>query len=126
MSGTNPTEKEQLNLRAAYDQICTGYRSIDEFRAKLLGLLPLASGAGIFLLLSDVFTKDSTSAFSRRFVSPIGAFGFLVTLGLYFYELRGIQYCIHMIAAGPGSGAQTQSAGQVLDSAEAARSRVYK
>jgi hypothetical protein len=31
---------------------------------------------------------------------PIGAFGLAVTLGLYLYEMRGIQYCSHLIATG--------------------------
>ena len=30
-----------------YDQICTSYHAIDDFRAKLLGLIPLVTGAGI-------------------------------------------------------------------------------
>lgn len=94
------SQDELLNLRAAYDQICSGYRAIDDFRAKLLGLLPLASGAGIFFLLSDTLTKNQQPALPRQFLLPVGAFGFAVTLGLYFYELRGIQYCTHLIAAG--------------------------
>jgi hypothetical protein len=38
-------------LRAEYSEICKRYGAIKEFRAKLLALLPLASGAGVFLLL---------------------------------------------------------------------------
>jgi hypothetical protein len=29
----------------------------------------------------------------RRFLGPIGIFGFVVTLGLFVYELRGMQRC---------------------------------
>lgn len=86
------TQASQENLRAAYAEVCTRYRAIDEFRAKLLGLLPLASGTGIFLLLNS--TSDTV------ILTPVGVFGVAVTLGLYFYELRGIQYCVHLIAAG--------------------------
>jgi hypothetical protein len=83
---------EYLNLRTAYDHVCSDYLAIDDFRDKLLALLPLASGTGIFLLLSN----ES----ARQYLTAIGTFGFAVSLGLYFYELRGTQYCTHMIAAG--------------------------
>ena len=57
-------------------------------RAKLLALLPLASGAGIFLLLDNADSKVSS-----RHLAAIGLFGFTVTFGLFIYELRGIQQC---------------------------------
>jgi hypothetical protein len=37
------------HLKAAYQELCHSYRAIDDFRAKLLGFLPLATGTGIFL-----------------------------------------------------------------------------
>lgn len=100
MSDRGLSPDEMSNLRTAYEQVCSGYRAIDNFRATLLGLLPLASGAGIFLLLDDALGSNENPAISSRFLLPIGAFGFTVTLGLYFYELRGIQYCIHLIRTG--------------------------
>ena len=39
-------------LKTVYEQICNAHNGIAEFRGKLLTLLPIASGAGIFLLLS--------------------------------------------------------------------------
>lgn len=100
MSNCNLSSDEQNNIRTAYNEICSRYRAIDDFRAKLLGFLPLASGAGIFLLLSGALAQDKIPALPRQFLLPIGVFGVIVTLGLYFYELRGIQYCTHLIAAG--------------------------
>ncbi len=41
------------NLQIQYEEVCRSYQAIADFRAKLIGLLPLASGAGIFLLLND-------------------------------------------------------------------------
>ena len=38
------------NTLTAYKKLCTSYRAIDDFRAKLLGFLPLATG-GVFLLI---------------------------------------------------------------------------
>jgi hypothetical protein len=92
VSDSSLSPDEYLNLRTAYDQVCSGYVAIDDFRAKLLALLPLASGTGIFLLLSNPL--------AHQYLPQIGTFGFAVTLGLYFYELRGTQYCTHLIAAG--------------------------
>ena len=75
------------DLRAIYEEICRAHDGIADFRAKLLALLPIASGAGIFLLLD----KDVTDAKMHLF--SIGVFGALVSFGLYLYELRGIQRC---------------------------------
>jgi hypothetical protein len=38
-------------LTSAYAEVCRSYERIDDFRAKLLGFLPLVSGVGLFLLL---------------------------------------------------------------------------
>jgi hypothetical protein len=40
-------------LRAAYEEISRSHLAITDFRGKLLGLLPLATGVGIFLLLDN-------------------------------------------------------------------------
>jgi hypothetical protein len=71
-----------------YGEVCKSHSSITEFRAKLLALLPIASGSGIFLLL----TKHS-EPIDTTYLHLIGLFGFLITLGLFIYELRGIQHC---------------------------------
>jgi hypothetical protein len=89
----NPTARPQQTpsdetLRMEYVEVCKSHSSITEFRAKLLALLPIASGSGIFLLL----TKRS-EPIDTTYLHLIGLFGFLVTLGLFIYELRGIQHC---------------------------------
>jgi len=83
------------NLRAEYQEVCQNHRAISEFRAKLLTLLPLASGTGIFLLLRK---SDELLEFSH--LGAIGVFGFVVTLGLFFHELRGIAQCGDLIQLG--------------------------
>ncbi len=105
MSDTNPLPPnlEALrheDLRIAYQEVCKSYHAIDDFRAKLLGLLPLVSGTGIFFLLNETFTDATKRAFATVYLGPIGLFGFIVTLGLFFYELRGIQKCNGLIAVG--------------------------
>jgi hypothetical protein len=75
-----------LDQQKAYDEICISYRSIDDFRAKLLGFLPLATWTGIFLLFNKIpnATQDI-----KYFVGAIGVFGFSSTLGLFLYEIMG-------------------------------------
>jgi hypothetical protein len=86
-------QDEQLKV---YEQLCNSYRAIDDFRAKLLGFLPLATGTGVFLLVTD----RAKIEFMQQLFNPIGAFGFVITLGLFFYELYGIKKCTHLIKAG--------------------------
>lgn len=84
-------QDEQLRI---YEQLCISYRAIDDFRAKLLGFLPFATGAGILLLAKALEGEP------KQFLLPIGAFGFVVTLGLFFYEIYGIRKCGALISAG--------------------------
>jgi hypothetical protein len=81
--------------QAVYERVCTQHDGIAEFRGKLLSLLPIASGAGIFLLFEKGGIPDSLH--SHLFF--IGLFGLAVTTGLFFYELRGIQNCNALIQA---------------------------
>jgi hypothetical protein len=85
-----------------YEQLCNSYRAIDDFRAKLLGFLPLATGTGIFLLLGNSNFKDveNLPAATQCFLLAVGPFGFLITLGLFFYEIYGIKKCAALIKAG--------------------------
>jgi hypothetical protein len=84
---TGQTYSERI-LRLAYEGASESYGAISGFRARLLALLPLATGAGAFLLLERA-ENDKV----REFLGPIGIFGFVVTLGLFFYEFRGVQRC---------------------------------
>jgi hypothetical protein len=101
------SDSQDENLKTTYDQLCYSYRAIDDFRAKLLGFLPLASGTGIFLLIPD----NSKSPLNTYLV-PVGAFGFLITLGLFFYEIYGIKKCHALIKAGQKIEDQMRIRGQ--------------
>lgn len=83
-----------------YDQLCTSYRSIDEFRAKLLGFLPLVTGAGISLLLDKLQAAQTIPSETKNLFTAVGVFGALVTLGLFAYEVYGIKKCAALIQAG--------------------------
>jgi hypothetical protein len=83
------------SLKTIYEQLCQAHNAIADFRAKLLALLPIASGTGIFLLISDKMNPEAKSHFVA-----VGIFGTLVTIGLFLYELRGIHRCNAIIACG--------------------------
>ena len=72
MSPSKQSEQSAANLRAVYQELCTTYRAIDDFRAKLLGFLPLVSGAGVFVLLGDALTTDAQRLTALPFLEPIG------------------------------------------------------
>jgi predicted ester cyclase len=76
-------------LVAEYQEICKSHEAIADFRGRLLGLLPLASGTGIFLLVYRQPAADSSG-----FLVAAGLFGAVVTLGLYLYEKRGMSECL--------------------------------
>ena len=82
-----PTDQ---SLRDSYSQICSSYHAIDDFRTKLLGFLPLASGLGIFAI-----TKDE-----EHYVGFVGIFGIFITIGLSLFEVYGIAKCANLIQIG--------------------------
>ena len=88
------------NTRAIYQELCNSYRAIDSFRAQLLGFLPIVSGAGIFLLLSDAITDPDKWLFAKSFLDEIGYFGITITIALYLFELYGIKKCHCLIELG--------------------------
>jgi hypothetical protein len=87
-------DREVDSLRIVYEQLCQSYRAIDDFRSKLLGFLPFVTGAGVLALLGPLGVKDNT------LLRPVGTFGFLVTLGLFCFEIHGIRKCHALINAG--------------------------
>lgn len=77
-----------------FEEVCKMHAGIADFRHKLLALLPVASGAGIFLLIGDKLPTNSPH------LLPVGIFGALVTLGFFWYELRGIYDCWSLMKRG--------------------------
>jgi len=87
--------------RDLYGRVCDSYHAVDDFRMRLLGLLPVATGSGVFILLNtnvDLLTGTATD--EGVAFAAIGLFGFLFSLGLYSYELFGIKKCHYLIVAG--------------------------
>src|SRR5690349_12050082 len=70
-------------VKEMYDRVCESYHAIDNFRMKLLGLLPVATGTGVFLLLSGKteLVDGKNSGQLSQALGAIGIFGALLTLG---------------------------------------------
>ncbi len=87
-----------------YNDLCTSYRAIDEFRAHLLGFLPLATagGGGVFALTGG----------KQKLLEPVAIFGVFITIGLYAYELYGITKCHYLIKTGEYLERQAHIPGQ--------------
>ena len=83
--------------RIKYQEVCASHRAITEFRGKLLTLLPIASGAGVYLIMPK---NGSLEGLDTVYLIAIGVFGFFITLGLFLHELRGIQHCGELIELG--------------------------
>lgn len=77
-----------------YTNLNTNIRFTDDISFKLLGLVPLFSGSGMLIAVmrSEYFWSPAIFA--------IAAFGSLVTLGLFRWELRNIQNCLWLINRG--------------------------
>jgi hypothetical protein len=94
------TDTSRDNQLKVYDQLCESYRAIDDFRAKLLGFVPLVTGAGISVLLDKVQTAGQLDSAAKAVLAAVGVFGALVTLGLFSYELYAIKKCGALIKTG--------------------------
>jgi hypothetical protein len=94
------TSDPNPHVTTVYQQLCTSYHAIDTFRARLLGFLPLASGTGILFLFGGMNGGSQVQGQAQWLLLPAGIFGFLITLGLFFYEIHGIRKCGGLIEAG--------------------------
>jgi hypothetical protein len=78
-------------LLTEYREVCQSHAGITVFRGKLLALLPIASATGIGLLVFKL--KGEVAKVDAWLLLALGAFGMLVTVGLFLYELRQIDVC---------------------------------
>jgi hypothetical protein len=103
MPDSSPGPDDRLgSFQKNYDQICTSYHSIDDFRAKLLGLIPAVSGAAVIIL-----NKEAES-----YVVPVSILGFIITFGLLCYEIYGVEKCANLINIGSFTEAELGIPGQ--------------
>lgn len=74
-----------------YEVLQASIKETDEISFKLLGLVPLVNGAA---LLTAVLGIGSSRAPA---IVVLSLFGAVVTLGLFWWELRNIRYCLWYI-----------------------------
>ncbi|MGK7959874.1 hypothetical protein [Crocosphaera sp.] len=84
------TIDREENKRVIYVQLCTTYHRLKNFRASLLGLLPLGSGVSAFVTLKEI----------PQLASIIGYFGLFFTLGLFIYEIHGTVLIQELVKTG--------------------------
>ncbi|MDH5232973.1 MAG: hypothetical protein OEY38_23205 [Gammaproteobacteria bacterium] len=70
-----------------YEQICNNYHQLTDVRFKLLAFVPAIAGTAIALISNDL-SAFKASPLPRLIVAILG---FLVTLGIFFYDQRNSQ-----------------------------------
>lgn len=78
-----------LSVDRLYAETCINIRATDEISFKLMGFVPLVSGAALLTL----FLKESIPSEKAPLVVVLALFAALITLGLFRWELRNIQTC---------------------------------
>ena len=78
-----------VSLDRFYEEIRTSIRATDDISFKLMGLVPLVSGAGLLTLL----LKEPIPSAKAPLVVALALFAASITLGLLRWELRNIQTC---------------------------------
>jgi hypothetical protein len=89
-SSTDPaTSATDTSVRAVYEEVCSSYHAIDEFRMKLLGLLPLTSIVG--LVAVEKGSLGAINVARNDLVAYASFFAAAFALALFVYEIRGIR-----------------------------------
>lgn len=78
-----------LSADRLYAETCNSIRATDDISFKLMGFVPLVSGAALLSL----FLKESIAPSKAPLVVALALFAALITLGLFRWELRNIQTC---------------------------------
>jgi hypothetical protein len=84
-SGAMPNSS--LSADKEYAEVCSQIKGTDEISFKLLGFVPLVTGASILSL----FLRNEDVSSPRIFL--ISIFSAAVTLGIFRWELRNVQIC---------------------------------
>jgi hypothetical protein len=74
-----------------YEALQAGIKETDQTSFKLLGLVPLVNGAALLTAVLGIASSRAPAIF------VLSLFGAVVTLGLFWWELRNIRYCLWYI-----------------------------
>ncbi len=78
-------ESHEFDVEKLYLELCANIRRIDDISFKLLGLVPILSGTGVFTLV----IKDLGWAIT----TPLSIIGIVLTFSLWLWERRNIDTC---------------------------------
>jgi YgiT-type zinc finger domain-containing protein len=81
--------EDPLSVERFYTETNNNIRATDDISFKLIGIVPLVSGA----TLLTFFLKESIAPNRAPLVVALALFAALITLGLFRWELRNIQNC---------------------------------
>jgi hypothetical protein len=81
-----------------YDELCNSYHAIDEFRMKLLGLLPLSSIVG--LVAVEKGSLGAINVAQNPIVAYASFFAAAFAIALFVYEIRGIRRSHRLVKRG--------------------------
>jgi hypothetical protein len=81
--------EQTLSAERIYAETCNSIRTTDEISFKLMGFVPLVTGA----MLLTFFLKKPIPAENTDLVVALALVAALITLGLFRWELRNIQNC---------------------------------
>ena len=83
-----------LTVESRYREMCSDIRFTDDISLKLLGLIPLVSGAGILAVL---FAGAGRSRMDAAILGGfVGVFGAIVTFAIYRWEVRNSKFCSYL------------------------------
>ena len=81
------SDKLTSKLELEYSQVNENFRMLAEIRFKLLAFVPALGGVAVFVL-SKIGDSTKATCFDHAMVLLLGTLGFLVTLGITFYDQR--------------------------------------
>jgi hypothetical protein len=82
-----------LSVDRVYAETCSNIRATDDISFKLMGIVPVLSGATLLTL----FIKGPIPPENGRLVVALSLFAAMITLGLFRWELRNIQRCTWLL-----------------------------
>lgn len=91
---------DDRHVLGVYQEVCRSYHAVDDFRMKLLGILPVTSLVGIFGLSTNAIVATEAHHMANRLAGFIGTFAAIFTAALFIYEIRGILRCSALIRRG--------------------------
>src|SRR5262245_39375730 len=89
MRGGNRMADDVAHAERVYAETSASIRATDDISFKLMGIVPLLSGATLLAF----FLREPVPAAKASITLTLSLFAALITLGLFRWELRNIQTC---------------------------------